>query len=224
MSKYLKAAKELEDKFIELDTDDESIKKSFASAIATLQIMNDYSSDFKHDLDAIAALATAFDISDDPELQKEAEILDDFLLSLASPKSALAAINMVYDKELSELRVKKRNDATDSAFDHKEFFDNVYNKKNITNAIKEQVNIRRPLEEPLSTRHSPDHPGVQLLRVTDSIYQDPLTGKTYDYSAGYTTDKGNKVPGTSVDRQNADIHSEQARSVFTTREELLNNK
>lgn len=224
-SKYLKAARELEDKFVSLGTDNEDVIKSFASAIASLEIMSAENSDPKFDLDAIAALATAFDMSDDVELQKEAEVLDDFLLSIASPKSALAAINMVYDKEFQELRAEKITQDREYKYDGvRELLDEMHNKKSIADAVKEQVSIRRPLEEPLSTRHSPDHPGVQLLRVTDNVYQDPMTGKMYDYVNGYVTDKGAKIPGSSVENQNPDTNKNQSRSMFTTREGLLNQK
>lgn len=36
------------------------------------------------------------------------------------------------------------------------------------------------------TRYSPDNPGVQMVRIRDGLYQDPITGQTYEY-------EGNKV-------------------------------
>lgn len=34
------------------------------------------------------------------------------------------------------------------------------------------------------TRHSPDNPGVMLQRISDGVYQDPVSGQTYQYHVG----------------------------------------
>lgn len=48
------------------------------------------------------------------------------------------------------------------------------------------------------TRYSPDHPGVQMIRVSDDIYQDPITRKIYDFAKGFETEDGEKHLGGSV--------------------------
>lgn len=53
----------------------------------------------------------------------------------------------------------------------------------------------------LSTRHSPDLPGVQLVRVSDGVYRDPVTNKTYDFQRGFVLDDGTKYVGGSVSAQ-----------------------
>jgi hypothetical protein len=53
----------------------------------------------------------------------------------------------------------------------------------------------------LSTRHSPDLPGVQLVRVSDGVYRDPVTNKTYDFTRGFVLDDGTKYVGGSVSAQ-----------------------
>lgn len=53
----------------------------------------------------------------------------------------------------------------------------------------------------LSTRHSPDLPGVQLVRVSDGVYRDPVTNKTYDFNRGFVLDDGTKYIGGSVSAQ-----------------------
>ena len=39
----------------------------------------------------------------------------------------------------------------------------------------------------LSTRYSPDRPGVQARRIADGVFQDPYTNKIYDYNDGFKT-------------------------------------
>jgi hypothetical protein len=53
----------------------------------------------------------------------------------------------------------------------------------------------------LSTRYSPDRIGVQARRISDGVYQDPITNKTYDWNEGFTTEDGKKFPGGSVELQ-----------------------
>ena len=40
----------------------------------------------------------------------------------------------------------------------------------------------------LSTRYAPDMPGVQAMRVADGVYQNPYSGKVYDYNQGFKVD------------------------------------
>lgn len=56
----------------------------------------------------------------------------------------------------------------------------------------------------LSTRHCPDHRGVQTIRIEENTYQCPLDGKIYDYINGYENYKGQRVPGGSVAAQTPD--------------------
>lgn len=55
----------------------------------------------------------------------------------------------------------------------------------------------------LSTRHSPELPGVMMMRVADGVYQDPVTKKVYDFNKGWVTEDGEKYPGGSVSNQTA---------------------
>ena len=50
----------------------------------------------------------------------------------------------------------------------------------------------------LSTRYSPDRPGVQARRVSDGVFQDPYTNRVYDYNEGFTTEDGRNFPGGSA--------------------------
>lgn len=53
----------------------------------------------------------------------------------------------------------------------------------------------------LSTRYSPDRVGVQARRISDGVYQDPITNKTYDWNEGFTTEDGQKFEGGRVSLQ-----------------------
>jgi hypothetical protein len=53
----------------------------------------------------------------------------------------------------------------------------------------------------LSTRYSPDRIGVQALRVSDGVFQDPYTNKVYDYNEGFRTEDGRDFPGGSATLQ-----------------------
>ena len=55
----------------------------------------------------------------------------------------------------------------------------------------------------LSTRYSPDRVGVQAMRVSDGVYQDPYTNKVYDYNEGFKTEDGRNFPGGSASLQSS---------------------
>ena len=40
----------------------------------------------------------------------------------------------------------------------------------------------------MSTRYAPDMPGVQTMRYSDGVYQNPYTGKMYDFNEGFEMD------------------------------------
>ncbi len=50
----------------------------------------------------------------------------------------------------------------------------------------------------LSTRYSPDRPGVMTKRISDGVAQDPYTNKIYDWANGFTSESGEVFPGGSV--------------------------
>ncbi len=225
-SEILKLAKQIEDKFVQIDADtDHDLIELMAAFSSSLEKMASTYRDSEVDgqsLEELAALASAFDLSGDPELQAEASAIDQVLFAIAAPVEAVNSFNLVYDKELEELRKTRRaKDLSDKYSNPKEQLDEMYGHKAIADAVETKVRKYRALEAPLSTRYSPDRPGVSLMRITDRVYQDPTTGKVYDYAAGYTTDKGNEIPGGGVDEQIPDINTHQSRSLFTTREGLL---
>lgn len=175
-------------------------------------------------LDEIVALATAFDQSSDPLLKKQASVLDELLLSIAAPKNAARESRKVTDDEINRLREKRRSSCREENYeDPRKAHADMNNAKEQAKAVAQQVKRYRPLEAPLQTRYPPDRPGGQMTRITDHVYQDIVTGIVYDFKAGYTTQKGNEVPGTSVENQTRQLGDSrnQSTSLFETRQSLM---
>lgn len=166
------------------------------------------------DIEELGAVAQALDDSEDPVLRKQASVIDEILISIGANPKAGEAFKKAQDEEIERLRAK-------------------YNKKEepkqenkmaqeAIKAIEEKVKRYMPLEAPLSTRYSPDMPGVMLVRIGDNVWQCPVTKKIYDFANGYTTAKGNKIPGTSVSEQSKLDNAVQDNMQFTSREDALN--
>ena len=76
----------------------------------------------------------------------------------------------------------------------------------------------------LNTRYCPDHHGVQTVRIGERVYQCSLDKKIYNYETGYTTYKGENIPGGSVAHQtpeSSDYFAAPSR-IFDSRENLMN--
>lgn len=175
-------------------------------------------------IDELAAIAQAFDESDDELLQKQASVLDELLLTIGANPKALTAFKKAENDELSRLRAKYRAEAGEAAYTSaKKEHDEQNQAAKAKDAIKEKVKEYRPLQASLSTRYSPDMPGVSLVRVGDNVYQCPITKKIYDFKNGFTTSKGNKVPGTDVSNQTQNLGFKGPEHMqFSTRDNALN--
>lgn len=177
----------------------------------------------EQDIDELGALAQALDETGDPVLMKQASVLDEILITIGADPKAQSAFKKAQDDEIERLRAKyqdtNRDQYTKATEEHKKEI-------NVNEAIKEidrKVKKYRPLEAALSTRYSPDMPGVSLVRVGDGVWQCPITKKIYDFRSGYTTAKGNVVPGSDVSNQTQHLgYRAQEHMNFSTREELLN--
>jgi len=53
----------------------------------------------------------------------------------------------------------------------------------------------------LSTRYVPGRPGIQAMRVSTGVFQDPQTKEVFDYNEGFTTSDGRTFNGGGVDLQ-----------------------
>lgn len=145
------------------------------------------------ELDILAAMASELDWSDDPKLQKRASVLDNLLLILGDKR--FGEIKATAEEELSRLREKNLPDPK-SKYNHPD-------KKlaEIAKVISEKVKPYRSLEAPMQTRYCPDHPGEGMTRIGEGLFQCLLDKRQYDYKNGYTTLKGNKIPGGDVAEQ-----------------------
>lgn len=166
-------------------------------------------------LDELAELATSFDESDDENLKRTASVLDELLLTIAAPPSYAASFKEAEDRKIDGLRQQYESpsevlEEVNKVADAKKDIENSpYNKE------------YRIMEHSLSTRGCPDHAGAQMARVGEGMWQCDLDKKVYNYQAGYTDEKGNKVPGGDVAAQTPNDRPE-AHSIFDTRESRLN--
>ena len=104
----------------------------------------------------------------------------------------------------------------------KKVLDDVIKVKDAKEAIKNSPFNKeyRIMEHELSTRTCPDHPGAQMGRVGEHMWQCAMDKKVYNYLTGYTTEKGEKVPGGDVAEQTPKYHPE-AHAIFDSRESRL---
>jgi hypothetical protein len=175
-------------------------------------------------LEMIAVYAHELDNSGDPELIKEASVLDEILLTLAAPRDAKEVFKASEDKEIEKLKQKYRSEARDKAYTlPKEQLDDDIKTADAAKAIKDSIKEYRPLESALSTRTCPDHPGAQMARIADNMYQCELDKKIYNWDSGFTTMRGDKVPGGSVSNQTQMLGDRaMEHTSFDTRESKLN--
>lgn len=183
---------------------------------AATQVVDLEDGKLQNSIEALAEVATCLDQSDDPNLQKQASVLDELLFTIATPPQALANRLAESNSRLEELK-KKYNTRNQ---------DNEENSK-IADTVKEiekspYYKEYRIMEAPLQTRTCPDHPGAQMARVEENMFQCELDKKIYNYEAGYTLNNGQKVPGGSVTNQISGVEF-PFTSLFDSREGRLNS-
>ncbi len=165
-------------------------------------------------IDHIVELATAFDMSDSEDLKKSASVLDELLLTIAAPPDSVNNFKRAEEQRLNDIKKQYQNSKsgqTEKLADaEKDIKSSPY--------YKEYV----PMEAPLSTRTCPDHAGAQMARVGDHMWQCSLDKKVYNYQAGYTNEKGEKVPGGDVSLQTEKMDMSEPHSMFDTRDSRLN--
>lgn len=165
-------------------------------------------------IEEIALLASAFDASGDPGLKKQASVLDELLLTIATPPQALANKKAAEDYRLEELKKKYQN-ANKELADTTKLAD--VEKAIQDSGMTKTFNI---LEAPLSTRYCPDHAGSQIARIGEHVWQCELDKKIYNYETGFTLMNGDKVPGGDVSNQTQGL-SVPTHALFDTREGRL---
>jgi len=165
-------------------------------------------------IDETAALAFALDESNDPQLKRIASVLDELLLTIAAPPGAVAEKKAAENGRLEELRKKYEQPRKDL---------HEYNKIGVSEkAIKDSSFTKeyKILEAPLSSRYCPDHPGAQIARVGEHMWQCDLDKKTYNFETGFELNNGSKVPGGDVAAQTAGSNI-PFHAIFDTREGRL---
>jgi len=165
-------------------------------------------------IEGIANLANALDSSGDPELKKQASVLDELLLSISAPPGAYKAAKAAEDYRLEELK-KKYEDPRKQLADTNKIADS-------EKAIEKSKMAKeyRIMEAPLSTRYCPDHAGVQISRVGEHMWQCEMDKKTYNFETGFELANGSKVPGGDVSEQTQGL-SVPTHAIFDTREGRL---
>ena len=167
-------------------------------------------------LSKLADLATAFDLSGDEELMKQASVIDELLLTIAAPPGVLSDKKAADDKRLDDL--KKRYEDPRKALEES-------NKIAESNKAIEKSNMTkqyRIMEAPLSSRNCPDHAGAQISRVGENMWQCEMDKKIYNFSTGFELANGNKVPGGDVSLQTQDMTIPN-HNTFDTRESRLDS-
>lgn len=165
-------------------------------------------------IQSIANLAEALDSSNDPELQKQASVLDELLLSIAAPPNAVNQIKQLQENRLVALKQKYEAPREEL---HKTNMIDKSEKAIEASEMTKRLNI---LEAPLSSRYCPDHPGVQIARVGEHMWQCEMDKKTYNFETGFELNNGMKVPGGDVSQQTQGLHT-PFHAIFDTREGRL---
>jgi hypothetical protein len=169
-------------------------------------------------LEEMAAIAEAFSESEDPMLMKQADVLDEVLMLFGERKVPVKSAKEIEDNRIETLK-KKYHEGRKKQLEMDGLVE--AGKEVEKSPIYKQY---RSMEQPLSTRSCPQH-FCSLHRVGENIYQCSLAGEQYDWSQGYTSEKGNKVPGgdvsnqTKFDRDNSwsvfnDVDSRASRQGF----------
>lgn len=167
-------------------------------------------------IEDLATLAAAFDASGDPALKKQASVLDELLLSIAAPPHAFAERKDLQDARIDDL--KKRYESPTEELrkvNHLDKSEKAIDKSEMT----KRYDI---LEAPLSTRYCPDHPGVQIARVGENMWQCEMDKKSYNFTTGFELNNGAKVPGGEVSQQTQTLEIPY-HAIFDTREGRLGN-
>jgi hypothetical protein len=204
------------------------LAEELASSIECLEkakkVYEENSESFNEDdVEDIYDIAQALDESGDPELQRTASVLDEIILTIGADKKIKGNFKKAQDEEIDKLKKKFNSQINDELYSKADEEKELYINEAIKN-IDEKVKKYKPLEASLSTRYSPDMPGVPLVRISDGVWQCPETKKIYDYRAGFTTSKGNVIPGGDVGLQTHLDNLSEGHAMFSTREDILNSR
>lgn len=199
---------------------DEDFNKYSNSIDNVLEILSNKDSNLAEDLENISNLAMAFDNSDDIELQKEASVLDEILLTIGAPKGGNYNFKAAEEAEIEKIRAKYRAGADKFYNVGRERENKIADESN--KVIEQKVKQYKPNEHALSTRCCPDHAGVGLIRIADQTWQCSLDKKIFNYESGFKLEDGSQVPGGSVAQQSQNMADNVEQNLnFSTRQDQL---
>lgn len=164
-------------------------------------------------LDKLADIAAAFDESGDPELIAQASVIDELLLTIATPPNSIQGKVAAEDKRIDSLKEKYENVS-------KQLRENNKISEAEKAIEKSKMTEASILEGSLSTRTCPDHPGAQMARLGEHQWQCELDKKTFNYQTGFEMANGMKVPGGDVSNQTK-METPESHAIFNTRESRL---
>lgn len=130
--------------------------------------------------------------------------------------------------DLLDLALYSHAELPESASDRNDKYDaKQHNADSLFSALKQEYKVQHQdnaIESynggshALQTRYSPDFPGVNLMRISDGVYQDMMTHKVYDFNRGFTSESGEVFLGGSTAHQTppAESHSGYTQ-VFETK-------
>ena len=190
-----------------------ALLKNAADEVDTLE-PPDESKITPESIENLAHLASALDSSGDPDLKKQASVIDELLLTIAAPPNALAEKKAAENDRLEELK-KKYQDPSKELYETNKISES--EKAIEKSKMTKQYAI---MEAPLSTRYCPDHAGVQIARVGEHVWQCEMDKKTYNFETGFELQNGSKVPGGDVAQQTQGLNV-PTHAIFDTREGRL---
>ncbi len=226
------AADESEDEHIE-EVVDTALLDAMGTLTSAVRKVGEYTLDkysliSSKSLEEMTILASEFDKSGDPLLQKQAAVLDEILLTIGANKKTVSEAKSAQDLEVAKIKAA-RDESEPKSKDPYTMVKAEHDKQNrveeARKMIADKVKEYRPLEAPLMTRTCPDHPGAQMSRIAEGTFQCSLDKGIYNYQSGFTTMKGNRIPGGDVSNQTQALHDRPNEfTSFDSRESKLNNQ
>jgi hypothetical protein len=167
--------------------------------VSGIEDTNKYDFNVSDALDSLVSMANEFDNSNNPDLIKKANLIDEIILTMSSTVEEQEKFKYAMDKKIEDIK-KRSRDSVD--------------KKKIKASIDDTENgSYRPLQAPLSSRSFPGSPGTPMVRVREGVYYNIDTGEQIDFNSGYNLNN-KKVPGTSVENQTENLEGVKIPTQF----------
>lgn len=166
-------------------------------------------------LDHLNSIIAAFDQSNDEELKKTANVLDELLILSVGPEW-VKNYKAAEEKKIDVLKAKYEDVNKQLHLENKT--EESAKKIDASPMMKEY----REIAPGLSQRCCPDHPGSLMARTGDHQFQCQLDKKNYNYELGFTDMQGRVYPGGSPSHEFDLENRGVPHQLFDTREERTN--